>query len=137
MDTVKMQSGFRVNGIILVDNSFHRENHLESGEKVNVSMDIHTDVTVNDRQITVVEEVIVKQVVEEKVQVSISVKMAGMFECIGETRISDYDEFGRVNAAAIIFPYIREHVSSLSLKGGVGAIILPPVNFAALPKEAE
>jgi preprotein translocase subunit SecB len=40
------------------------------------------------------------------------------------------DQFGHVNAAAIIYPYIREHLSNLSAKAGLGLIFLPPVNFA-------
>lgn len=28
-----------------------------------------------------------------------------------------------------MFPYIREHITALSLKAGLGSIILPPINF--------
>lgn len=57
--------------------------------------------------------------------------MVGIFECIGESPLkSDYDAFGRVNGAAIIFPYVREHITNLSIKAGIGSILLPPVNFA-------
>jgi len=42
--------------------------------------------------------------------------------------------FGNVNGAAIIYPYIREHLTSLSVKAGVGIILLPPANFAAYNK---
>lgn len=55
--------------------------------------------------------------------------MVGIFECIGETLLKDYEEFGRINGAAIIFPYIREHITTLSLKAGIGVIIIPPINF--------
>ncbi|NCD10471.1 MAG: preprotein translocase, partial [Negativicutes bacterium] len=41
---------------------------------------------------------------------------------------------GNVNGAAIIYPYIREHLTSLSVKAGVGIILLPPANFAAYNK---
>ena len=138
MDSSKMKSGFRVNNILLIDSQFHRENHLEFGDGVSGNMDIRTDVSVQDNKlITVMETVTVKQYHNDKEQVSITVKMAGVFESIGETQIKDYDEFGRVNAAAIIFPYIREHISSLSAKAGIGMIILPPVNFAASKKDKQ
>jgi preprotein translocase subunit SecB len=61
--------------------------------------------------------------------------MVGVFECVGESELKDYDLFGRVNGAAIIFPYIREHISGLSLKAGLGPIILPPVNFVGNQKK--
>lgn len=137
MDVTKMQSGFRVNAVILVDSSLHRESHIEFGKNVKTDMDISTNVSVNDQQITVIESVVVKQYFASKEQVRISVKMAGMFECVGDTQIPDYKEFGRVNAAAIIFPYIREHISSLSLKAGLAPLILPPINFAKQQAEKE
>lgn len=130
MNVSKMQSGFRVNAIILIDSILHRESHIEFSEKVKANMDINTDVSVHEKQITVIEDVVVKQYFEDKEQVCISVKMAGIFECVGDTQIKDYNEFGKVNAAAIIFPYIREHISSLALKAGLGPLILPPINFA-------
>lgn len=130
MNVTKMQSGFRVNAIILIDSNLHRESHIEFGEKVKANMDISTDVSVHEKQITVIEDVVVKQYFEDKEQVNISVKMAGIFECVGDPLIKDYNEFGKVNAAAIIFPYIREHISSLALKAGLGPLILPPINFA-------
>ncbi|MDR1097091.1 MAG: protein-export chaperone SecB [Tannerella sp.] len=34
-----------------------------------------------------------------------------------------------------MFPYIREHITNISLKGGIGAIILPPVNFTKIEKK--
>ena len=55
--------------------------------------------------------------------------MVGIFECIGESQLKDYEKFGKINGAAIIFPYIREHITNLSMKAGLGPIILPPVNF--------
>jgi preprotein translocase subunit SecB len=48
---------------------------------------------------------------------------------LGESILKDFDEFGKINGAAIIFPYIREHITNIFLEAGIGAIILPPVNF--------
>jgi preprotein translocase subunit SecB len=59
--------------------------------------------------------------------------MIGIFEKKGESVI-DLENFGNVNGAAIIYPYIREHLTSLSVKAGVGIILLPPTNFAAYNK---
>jgi preprotein translocase subunit SecB len=54
--------------------------------------------------------------------------MVGTFEKVGES-IINLEQFGHVNGAAIIYPFIREHLSNLSAKAGVGIILLPPVNF--------
>jgi preprotein translocase subunit SecB len=53
----------------------------------------------------------------------------GVFERVGESQITDLENFGNVNGAAIIFPYIREHFSSLAAKSGLGLILIPPFSF--------
>lgn len=46
--------------------------------------------------------------------------------------------FMRNNAAAILFPYVRAAVADLTNRGGLGPLILPPLNVAALlSKEAK
>ena len=92
-------------------------------------MNIGVEVSVEKNIITVAETVYFTQKYNDVEQVNIEVKMVGIFECIGETLLKDYEEFGRINGAAIIFPYIREHITTLSLKAGIGVIIIPPINF--------
>ncbi len=128
-NTNKLESGFQIKNLILLESYFSRINNVSFEEEVNRKLDINTDVTVNGKVITVAEEVILVQIFQEVEQVKIKVKMVGVFECIGESLLTDLDEFGRINGAAIIFPYIREHITNISLKGGIGPIILPPINF--------
>lgn len=97
-------------------------------------VEINTEVSVNGSSIIVAEEVILVQKYHEVEQVNIKVKMIGIFESIGESIICDFNEFGKVNGAAIIFPFIREHITNITLKSGIGAIILPPVNFTNASK---
>ena len=92
-------------------------------------MNIDTEVSVNNNIISVAETVSVKKTHNNTEQFSFLVKMVGIFECIGESQLKDYEKFGKINGAAIIFPYIREHITNLSMKAGLGPIILPPVNF--------
>jgi len=128
-NTNKLESGFRIKDLILVDSLFTRINNVSFGDGVNSCFDVNIGVEVKDKFITVAEEVTISQKVQDIEQFKFQVRMIGVFECIGDTQITDFDEFGRVNGAAIIFPYIREHVANISLKAGMGAIILPPINF--------
>lgn len=41
------------------------------------------------------------------------------------------------NAAAILFPYVRETVSSLTAKGTAGPLTLPPINVVAMLEQGE
>ena len=60
------------------------------------------------------------------------VQMMGIFEP------SDWndpllDDFANINAPAIIYPFVREHIASLTTKAKT-PYILPPFNFVELAK---
>ena len=133
-DISKLSSGFQIINLVLLESHFFRINNVVFEGKIENNMNINTDVVVDGATITVTEEAIITQKFKSVEQVKINVKMVGIFERTGDTKIKDLDEFGRINGAAIIFPYIREHVTSLSLKAGIGAMILPPVNFTKTEK---
>lgn len=129
-NTNKMKSGFRINNLLLLESSFKRINNVQFDVATpELNMHINTEVGVQDNIISVAETVTLSQKFNNEEQFSFVVKMVGIFERIGDTPLTDYDAFGKVNGAAIIFPYIREHITNLSLKAGLGPIILPPVNF--------
>ena len=122
-----MENNIRVNSILLLESDFRRISSVMFGEDVVSEVTIETEISnPNNNLINVLETVTVKQKCNEQEQVSIRVKMVGVFEC---DDIADYEEFGKIQGASIIFPYIREHLTSLSLKAGIPAIILPPVDF--------
>ena len=122
-------SGFKIKNLLLVKSSFLRSNDVKFEKDVISDLNIGVEVSVEKNIITVAETVYFTQKYNDVEQVNIEVKMVGIFECIGETLLKDYEEFGRINGAAIIFPYILEHITTLSLKAGIGVIIIPPINF--------
>jgi len=65
----------------------------------------------------------------EEHEVDFFIKMIGLFEKIGDHSEIPNDYFVNVNAPAIIFPFVREHVSSITAKAGIDAVLLPPFNF--------
>ncbi len=83
---------------------------------------------VKDKTIFVTETLFFTQKHVESIEVTANIKMADIFEKVGDSTLN-LEEFGKVNGAAIIFPYIREHLTNLSAKAGIGLIILPPFNF--------
>lgn len=128
-DLAHMESGFRVTNIILIDSFFSRINTVDFKNPGKTTFNIQTDVAVNGSNVNVSEEVDLIQEIDDKEQFKFRVKMVGLFERIGSSEI-DLETFGKINGAAIIFPYIREHITAISLKAGLGPLILPPVNFA-------
>lgn len=131
----KLESGFAIKNILLMDSNLHRINNVHFGEGVENSLDINTGVSVSGNKIFVSEEANYSWKYNNEEQVQIRVKMLGVFESIGESPIKDFEQFGRINGASIIFPFIREHITTLALKAGLGAIIVPPVNFVNAVKQ--
>lgn len=124
-----LESGFRIINILLLESSFNRiQNVVFNNPDIKQEVNVDVNVSVNGNTVGVAEQVIYKQIFNDIEQVSAVIKMAGVFEKSGDSPL-DLEQFGKVNGAAIIYPYIREHLSSLSAKAGLGLIFLPPVNL--------
>lgn len=128
----EIKSGFVINGLLLLESNFKRVSNVRFGEAVQTDMHVNTEVQTEDNSVMVLETVKISQKYEKMEQVSIMVKMAGIFERVGESELEDLEQFGKVNGAAIVFPYIREHITNLSLKAGLPSIIIPPINFTKM-----
>ena len=131
-----MESGFRIHNILLLESDFKRvPNVVFDNPSITQDIRIEGEVTVNAEKniVSVIQTLHFSQILNEEKQISATIKMIGIFEKTGESVI-DLENFGNVNGAAIIYPYIREHLTSLSVKAGVGIILLPPANFAAYNK---
>ena len=127
----KVSTGFSIEKLLLIESSFKRIDNVSFNNDVKNNINIETEVGVQENTINVIETVSFEQLHNETKQVVIKVKMAGVFKKEGDAVIDDLELFGRVNGAAIIFPYIREHITNLSIKAGLNPLILPPVNFTA------
>lgn len=124
----KIDSGFIIKNIILIESNFSRVNNVVFENPKN-NININVNVSVANTNITVEETVDLVQKHGDNEQMKFHVKMVGIFEKIGESELKDLDKFGRINGASIIYPYIREHITNVTLKAGVGAVLIPPVNF--------
>ncbi len=62
-------------------------------------------------------------------------------ECLGKFRFTDKLAFSEIpqyfypNSIAIVFPYVRAFVSSVSVQAGIPPIVLPTYNLSALQEE--
>ena len=129
MENNKIESGFAIKNIILIESSFSRINNVIFDNPQN-NININVNVNVEGTSVTVEETVDLLQKQNGNDQVKFRIKMIGMFEKTGDSVLNDLERFGRINGASIIYPYIREHISNVALKAGLGILILPPVNFA-------
>ncbi|WP_445715852.1 protein-export chaperone SecB [Flavobacterium sp.] len=128
-NTNNLESGFRINNLLLLESSFTRVINVTFDNpdiKKNINVDVN--VSVNGNVVVVTEEIKYNQIFNEVEEVSAKIKMVGVFEKFGNSDL-DLENFGNINGAAIIFPYIREHLTNLTSKAGLGLIIIPPFNF--------
>jgi preprotein translocase subunit SecB len=125
----QLESGFRISNLVLLESNFLRESNVTfNNPEINQEINVEVGVNVEGNNVFVTEQVIFKQIFNDITEVSATIKMIGVFEKFGETPL-DLEEFGQVNGAAIIFPYVREHLTNLSARAGLGLIFLPPANF--------
>ena len=123
------KSGFRVRSIVLTESHFDRVANVDC-EEAHKDIRFETGVGANGNIINVRLKTLVICKKEDVEQYRIEVSMVGVFERFGDSQIASNEEFGRVNGAAIIFPFVREHISNIAMKAGIGSLILPPVNFS-------
>lgn len=124
-----LESGFKINNLLLLESTFTRiVNVTFDNPNVIQNVDVDVQVTVNENIVVVTEEIKYNQTFNEIEEVSAIIKMVGVFEKFGDS-ILELEYFGNVNGAAIIFPYIREHLTNLTSKAGLGLVIIPPFNF--------
>src|SRR5690625_2455599 len=65
---------------------------------------------------------------------SLKINMTGIFE-LDDIHESERESFAEVNAVAILFPYIRSLISTITANVNVPSLILPPINVVNLIKE--
>jgi len=125
-------SGYKVDTMLLLESSFSREadidikNVSEITNEIEIKPDAHE--TTADNKFAVTLFISYKGLQNQKQICNASIKMIGIFEKYGEPALSD-DKFKAINAPAIIYPFIREHLYNLCLKAGIANVLLPTVNF--------
>lgn len=125
-------SGYFIEGLVLVESSFTRENHINfQGEEIQTNLNVENTNFENTEAdiIAVAVKATLLGIQNDNQVYSIACKYFGTFKKIGQPLLSEED-FKKINAPAIIFPFIREHIANTALKAGLGNLLLPPVNFA-------
>lgn len=134
---INLESSFSIDNILMMQCSMERINTVLFDETlVNRATEVNVDVNMIDEfNSAVVETVTYTQTNKETkdVEVKLKVTMLGIFKLLHKNELS-LNDFSYVNAPALMFPYIREHMSNMSLKAGIGNIILAPVDFTKFKK---
>jgi preprotein translocase subunit SecB len=122
---------YKVDNVFLIESSFLRDididfKNVEIKNQINITPEAHETAPDNKFGVTLCLEYKGKQ--NEKNVCSATIKMLGVFEKIDVPALSE-DIFKKINAPAIIYPFIREHLHNICIKAGIVNIFLPTVNF--------
>jgi preprotein translocase subunit SecB len=127
--------GISLNSILISELHFKRAPVIS--KKLEYDIEINTEASLNNEEHTL----------SEILKVTIRSKDAGLVEasCVVHGRFSTIkteenfglEEFSKENAPAILYPFCREAIASVSMKAGMPPILLPPFNFHAAQKKLE
>lgn len=67
---------------------------------------------------------------DENKALDIRVKAQGLFEFDSDLKPKEKDTFFRTSAPAILFPYVRAYITTLSSLSGIKPVILPTLNMS-------
>ena len=102
--------------------------------KINVDLNTKSS-KISEENFEVVLTVTITGKLEEETAFLIEVHQAGLFLVKGIEGEPLRQAMG-IMAPSLLFPYVREAIDGLALKGGFPAISLQPVNFEALYRQA-
>lgn len=135
----------KLNDIILVKTAFERESVLEFEDNFELNTDINISHGVTDENVLIVsfEYILTLDIkLEDELapQFKYSSTHVAQFELEDNAKTEDdyekkLERFANINAAAIIFPFIRENAATISAKAGMSPIIIPVTNFVKLYEE--
>lgn len=134
MDDMK-EPGIRLESVILAELHFKR--------LPTVPTELTYQIEINSTPVTNPE----KKYLEEKLSVKVksvsgdfveaSCLLIGKFSCINGCENMTLDEFAKENAPSIIYPFCREALATVSVRGGIAPILLPPFNFHAVNRRKQ
>lgn len=123
--------GYKVENVILIESFFSRQVSIDLKEytitnEINITHEAHE--TSIDNKFGVTLTLDYKGTQNDLIICTSKIKMLGVFEKNGDPALAE-DAFKKVNAPAIIYPFIREHLHNICLKSGIANVLLPTVNF--------
>lgn len=132
MDESK-EPGILINNIILKELNFSRGPNTSPSPQLIVNFQINRTIF-QDKKMLNLEMVCTLN--NEQEMFNLKCIMIGIFSQIPGKENMTLEQFSETNAPAIIIPYIREIISSTTLKAGMAPIIIAPINVISMVKNS-
>ena len=127
-------AGYTIQSISIVESKFTRIDDLRKERFRNdVVLNVKSDISegIAKCKLTVNCE---SKYVDGTVLANAEVTALGIFKQRIKKPNLEINDFARLNALAIMYPFIREFLANISLKAGMKSIMIPIVNFYAFAK---
>jgi preprotein translocase subunit SecB len=127
MDTTK-QPGITIKSIILAESHFQRKPVIPDDTRFDVNFEVQNSINEDNTNLSCMVTATLNKPGDP---VFLKVVYVGVFTVNDEPNM-DLEEFGKVNAPAILFPYVREEIHNRTMKGSLPRrFILQPLNIKA------
>lgn len=131
----KRQPGISFDGIILAKENFWRDYSVPEEAtpdmSINVSWNNQGDHWVTEFSFSL------RLMYEETRVLQLDSTFIAFFSVVQGEENMDMERFVQSHSPALMFPYIREHISAVTQKAGVKPVLLAPVNVLAMLKDAK
>ncbi|AOC93468.1 Protein-export protein SecB [Flavobacterium anhuiense] len=125
---------YKLKSLSLIESNFRREAEIDFSAEIDNQVDIDIQHTLISGDVIISLKVDLIGKYKRKKLFRFTTNYLGVFE-IGNEDILPVEKFVEANGPAIIYPFIREHIAGTSLKAGMKAVLLPPVNFIKLSQD--
>jgi preprotein translocase subunit SecB len=129
---INKQPGIKFNFVILNKSDFIRERAILTKNDISIKYQCNNGISPDNR---ILESELIAEITEKNNNFRFTCSMVGVFSVEGDASNMPLKEFAENNAAALIFPYLREHISSVTSKAGLQPVLLPPTNIMALVQQ--
>lgn len=124
------KSGFKFKSFVVIDFTIKRE-PVEQGD---VDFEITPSAVINNSE-KIFELKLTVSVIDNAGSFNINLTAVGYFEFEDEKSVDTLSTYFYTNAPALIFPYIRAYISSVTALSGLRAVNLPVMNLIGLREE--
>lgn len=138
MDKSK-EPGISFESIFVVSSNFKRESIVSNDISLNFSMNIDQNFFSSDECDIVFGFKVEGESIEEpgKIDFIVETVHVAKFKVDEESPNMELEKFILNSAPAIMFPYIRNHIHSMTMNSGMKPVLLAPLNITKMIKEAE
>lgn len=134
MDKTK-QPGISFDGIMLVKEEFWRDYIVP--DDIDMDLKFESSNQIVDNRATSEVTSTLKLIANGQDVIKLESKFVGFFSIDENEKNMDLDNYMKINSAALMFPYIREHITTITAKAGINPIMLPPLNLIAILNNEE